>query len=581
MSLGGRVFRLGHQTAKTPLMIPDLWYKNAVIYSLSVDSFLDSNGDGIGDFAGLMRRLNYLQGLGVTAIWLMPFHPSPRRDHGYDVADYYAVDPRYGTLGDFVELTHACRQRGIRVMMDLVLNHTSDEHPWFQAAVADRKGKYRDFYIWADEKPADAEDGVVFPGIQESTWTWHNRAKAYYFHKFYEFQPDLNIANPEVRAELLKIIGYWLEIGVSGFRLDAVPFLIAADGIDVENADPAYEFLRELRAFAQWRKGDAVILAEANVPPKESLRYFGRSGDRLHMMFNFPVNQTLFYALASGDTGPLRKALRDSRGLPETAQWAHFLRNHDELDIDRLPKKQKEAVFDAFGPEPEMQLYGRGIRRRLAPMLMGDRRRIELANSLMMTLPGTPVIRYGDEIGMGDDLALPEREAARTPMQWSHETNGGFSISDEPARPVISNEAYGYRTVNVAAQRADPDSLLNWMERTIRMRKEVPEIGWGDYVVLDTPDHVLALRYDWRGKAAVFIHNLADRRCEVGLDATSGDEPGGPLVCLQTDERSEPDDKGWHHIVLEPFGYRWFRLGGLDDLIDERAEAAAEAEGAG
>ena len=562
-------------------MIPDLWYKNAVIYSLAVDSYLDSNGDGVGDFEGLMQRLDYLQGLGVTAIWLMPFHPSPREDHGYDVADYYGVDPRYGSLGDFVEFTHACRQRGIRVMMDLVLNHTSDQHPWFQAAVSDRDCKYRDYYIWAEEKPDDADEGMIFPGVQETTWTWHNRAKAYYFHKFYEFQPDLNISNPEVQAELLKVMGFWLELGVSGFRMDAVPFLIAEDGVNVRNPEPAFAFLRDLRAFAQWRKGDAVLLAEANIPPDKCLKYFGDDGDRLHMMFNFPVNQTMFYALASGNSGPLREKLEASKGLPSEAQWAHFLRNHDELDIGRLPEEQRNAVFAAFGPDEDMQLYGRGIRRRLAPMLGGDRRRLELAYSLMLTMPGSAVIRYGDEIGMGDDLSLAERTAARTPMQWSTEKHGGFTKGDEPVRPVISDDAYGYRSVNVADQRADPESLLNWTERMIRLRKELPEIGWGSFRILDTPDHILVMRYDWKGEAAVFLHNFADERTDVTVDVTCDDEPGRPLVCLHTHERSEPDDDGRHCVVLEAYGYRWFRLGGLDDMIKEGGGKRAAARAAG
>lgn len=548
-------------------MITDLWYKNAIIYSLSLDSFLDANGDGVGDFEGAMRRLDYLQGLGVTAIWLMPFQPSPGRDHGYDIADYYGVDPRYGTLGDFVEFTHACSQRGIRVMIDLVINHTSDQHPWFQAALADPKSRFRDFYIWADRKPADADEGVVFPGVQKSTWSYSKKARAWYFHRFMDFQPDLNIANPQVRAEMLKIIGFWLELGVSGFRMDAVPFLIAEDGINTKNPKLAFNMLREIRAFAQWRKGDAVLLAEANVPPAQAMEYVGEDGDRLHMMFNFPVNQTLFYALASGDSRPLRKKLEESRGLPETGQWANFLRNHDELDLGRLTEKQRQTVFDEFGPDKSMQLYDRGIRRRLAPMLHGDRRRYELAMSLMLTLPGTPVLRYGDEIGMGDDLSLPERECARTPMQWSDEKNGGFSTAKKPVRPPIAEGAYDFALINVARQRVEPESLLNWTERVVRLRKEVPEIGWGEYDILGTPKHILAIRYQWRGNATLFIHNLAGHRTEAVIDARDDDPKQGEMVCLLTNLHSRPDDKGQHNLVLDPYGYHWFRLGGLDDLI--------------
>lgn len=552
------------------------WYKNTIIYSLSIDSFLDGNGDGIGDFVGLMNRLDYLNGLGVGAVWLMPFHPSPRRDHGYDVADYYSVDPRYGSLGDFVEFTHGCRTRGMRVMMDLVLNHTSDQHPWFQAALADPDSKFRDYYIWSDEEPADAHEGMAFPGVQDSTWTYSPEAKAWYYHKFFEFQPDLNIANPQVQTELMKIIAFWLELGVSGFRMDAVPFLIAADGIRIKDAEPAYGLLRRIRELAQWRKGDAVFLAEANIPPEDSLKYFGEDGDRLHMMFNFPVNQTLFYALASADTRPLREMLEASKDLPPTAQWAHFLRNHDELDIGRLPDDQRQAVFDAFGPDKDMQLYGRGIRRRLAPMLGGDRRRLELAYSLMLTMPGTPVIRYGDEIGMGDDLSLPERDAARTPMQWSSARNGGFTSSTDPVRPVIDDGPYGYRTINVAVQRADSGSLLNWTERMLRTRKELPELGQGSYAILPAPDHVLAMCYTLEAKVSVFVHNLLDQRVEFRLPALAEDCSDRPLVCIQTNEIIPRHADGWYHVVLQPSGYRWLRIGGLEDMIvGEEPEADA------
>ena len=556
-------------------MTEDRWYKNAVIYSLSLDSFLDSTGDGIGDFAGLRDRVDYLQGLGVTAIWLMPFHPSPRKDHGYDVADYYDVDSRYGSLGDFVGFVHACRQRGIRVMMDLVLNHTSDQHPWFQAAISDKDCKYRDFYIWAKDRPEDAEDGMIFPGVQETTWTWNRKAQAYYFHKFYEFQPDLNLANPQVQAELLKIVGFWLQLGVSGFRVDAVPFLIAADGINVRNPEPAYEFLRRIREFAQWRRGEAVLLAEANIPPPDCIKYFGEHGERMQMMFNFPINQALFYAMASADTLPLREKLKQSRGLPPTAQWAHFLRNHDELDIGRLPDEQRKAVFDAFGPDEDMQLYGRGIRRRLAPMLGGERARLELAYGLMLTMPGTPVIRYGDEIGMGEDLSLPQRDAGRTPMQWSHEKNGGFSPCDEPVRPVIDEGPYGYRKVNVAMQRADENSFLHWMMRMLRIRKELTEVGHGDFQVLDTEPHILAMVYSHEGRTSVFTHNLSQSKVEFVMEMPAQyKKDGKAMVCLQSNRPVPPVEGDKYDLVLEPYGYRWFRLGGLEDMISEEGPQA-------
>ena len=548
-------------------MIQDLWYKNAVIYSLSVDSYVDSNGDGHGDFRGLMRRLDYLQGLGINTVWLMPFQTSPRKDHGYDVSDYYDVDPRFGNLGDFVEFTHACEQRGIRVMMDLVINHTSDQHPWFQAALKDPTSKFRDYYIWSEEKPDDADEGMVFPGVQETTWTWREEVGAYYYHKFYAFQPDLNIANPEVRDEILKIVGFWLQLGVSGYRMDAVPFLIAADGVNVKSPEPAYEFLRDIRAFAQWRVGDAVLLAEANIPPEECLKYFGEAGDRLHMMFHFAANQAMFYALAAGDTRPLQKSLTAAGELPDTAQWAHFLRNHDELDIGNLPPRQRKAVFEAFGPKSDMQLYGRGIRRRLAPMLEGDRRRLELAYSLMMTLPGTPVIGYGDEIAMGEDLSLKERLPVRTPMQWSSQKNAGFSCADKLELPVISKGPFSYKKVNVSIQRPEPDSFLNWMERTIRMRKELPEIGWGDFSIIKTTTSILAVRYQWEKAVSLFVHNFKNEECQLKLDASILGDADKPLICLQTDDRCEVD-KGKYTMQLAAYGYRWYKLGGLEDMFD-------------
>ncbi len=549
-------------------MINDLWYKNAVIYCLSVGTYMDANGDGVGDFEGLMRRLDYLHGLGVTAVWLMPFQTSPCKDDGYDVADYYNVDPRYGTLGDFVEFTHAAKQRGIRVLIDLVVNHTSNEHPWFKEARKDPKSKHRDWYIWSKKKPANANTGMVFPGVQKTTWSYDGEARAYYFHRFYDFQPDLNTSHPEVQAEILKIMGFWIQQGVSGFRMDAVPFIISTKGPTVKKPKEQFDMLRSFREFLQWRKGDCIILAEANVLPDTDMDYFGDDGERMHMMFNFQVNQHLFYALASCDTRPLVKAMKATKSRPATAQWGLFLRNHDELDLGRLTKEQRQTVFDEFGPEKNMQLYDRGIRRRLAPMLGGDQRRLELAYSLMFTLPGTPVIRYGDELGMGDNLDLPERNCARTPMQWSGEPNGGFTKSKKPNKPVIDEGPYGFERINAAAQRRHPESMLNWTERIIRMRKEVPEIGWGDFEVLKVRDPaVLVMRYDWRNNSVVVMHNLHEEPREISVDVGLG-EQGQRLVNLLGEEHSEADESGKHRVVLEGYGYRWYRVGGLDYLLN-------------
>lgn len=551
--------------APAAVMINDLWYKNAIIYCLSVGTFQDSNGDGVGDFQGLGRRLDYLQGLGVTAVWLMPFQSSPCRDGGYDISDYYNVDPRYGTLGDFVEFTRAAHQRGMRVLIDLVVNHTSDQHPWFREACRDPASKYRDWYVWSKTRPASANEGMVFPGVQKSTWNYNKRAKAWYFHRFYDFQPDLNTSNPYVQAEILKIMGFWTQLGVSGFRMDAVPFVISTKGADIRKPQEQFDMLRSFRELLQWRQGDAIILGEANVLPKDDLEYFGDDGDRLQMMFNFQVNQNLFYALAAADVRPLVGALEKTRQRPATAQWAMFLRNHDELDLGRLTKRQRERVFAEFGPDKNMQLYDRGIRRRLAPMLRNDRRRLELAYSLMLTLPGTPVIRYGDEIGMGDDLSLPERECARTPMQWSTEPLAGFTDARRAVSKVIGEGPFGFAHVNVAEQRRDPGSLLNWMERVIRMRKEILEVSWGDFEVLPLDDNaILMVRYTWRGNSVLFLHNLSDAPCEAAFTLP------GPLINVLSDDHSEPEGRGKHRILLEPYGYRWFREGGLGYILKRK-----------
>ncbi len=549
-------------------MINDLWYKNAVVYCLSVGTYMDSNGDGVGDFAGLMNRLDYIQGLGVTAIWLMPFQGSPACDDGYDVSDYYDVDARYGTLGDFVEFTHAARQRGIRIIIDLVVNHTSDQHPWFKEARRDRSSRYRDWYVWAKKRPANANKGLVFPGVQKSTWCYDEVARLWFFHRFYKFQPDLNTANPHVQAEILKIMGFWIQLGVSGFRMDAVPFVISEKGAKVRQPTQNYDMLRTLREFLQWRKGDSIILAEANVLPDTDLDYFGRDGDRMHMMFNFQVNQNLFYALAAADMRPLAKALKATKPRPATGQWGLFLRNHDELDLGRLTVVQRQTVFDSFGPEPRMQLYDRGIRRRLAPMLGGDRRRIELAYSLIFTLPGTPVLRYGDELGMGDALSLPERSCARTPMQWSGEPHAGFTKSDKPTLPVISSGPFGFEHVNAASQRRDPNSMLNWTERIIRMRKEVPEIGWGDFTIIPCRvPAVLVMRYDWRNNSVLFVHNLDSTPREISFTSGLEKKAGEWLVNLLSNDHNRADPKGKHRLVMEAYGYRWFRVGGLDYVL--------------
>jgi maltose alpha-D-glucosyltransferase/alpha-amylase len=551
------------------MSIEDLWYKNAIIYCLDVEKYMDSNADGVGDFEGLSRRLEYLAGLGVTCVWLQPFYASPNRDNGYDVSDYYSVHPKYGTLGDFAEFTNHADALGIRIIVDLVVNHSSNEHPWFQSARGGPDSPFHDWYVWSEERPADHADGIVFPGVQKTNWTFDKTAGKYYFHRFYDFQPDLNTQHESVRDEIAKIMGFWLELGISGFRMDAVPFLIERKGAGVEHVKD-YELLHEMRDFLQWRRRDAILLAEANVPPEEDMNYFGANGDNLQMMLNFAVNQRLFYAMASGDVEPLRWALEQTAQRPDAAQWVHFLRSHDECDLGRLSDEQRQQVFRAFGPEKNMQLYNRGIRRRLTPMLHNDRRRLELAFSLLFSLPGTPMMQYGDEIGIGDDLSLPERECARTPMQWTSERNGGFSRADQVVRPVIDDGEYGYRKVNVANQRRDRDSLLNFVERTIRVRRECPEISWGAFEIIrsSAPD-VLVLRYDWRNTSLVTLHNFASEARQVSFNVGAS---GGELlvdVFSETDSRAQSSDR--HTINLQPYGYRWLRVGAVDNAMDRTA----------
>ena len=543
-------------------MIEELWYKNAVIYSLDLETFMDANGDGTGDFEGLSTRLDYLHALGVDTIWLAPFQPTPNKDNGYDIYDYYGVDARHGSSGDFVAFMHRAKKLGIKVIIDLVVNHSSDQHPWFKNARTGKDARYRDWYVWSDERPSDWNEGMVFPGVQEATWTLDPKSNTYYFHRFFEYQPDLNTDNPEVRAEIERIMGYWLQLGVDGFRVDAVPFILESPAPGKKKPKLRFEYLKEMRRFLTWRKGDAVLLGEANVLPKENKNYFGDEGDGIHLMFNFYVNQHMFYTLATGDTAPLIEALEETRELFPTSQWAQFLRNHDELDLGRLTDEQRQAVFDRFGPDESMQLYDRGIRRRLAPML-GSRPEIELAYSLMFSLPGTPVIRYGDEIGMGDDLSLPEREAVRTPMQWSAEKGAGFSKAPKLVHPVINEGFYSYMHVNVENQRREPTSLLNWMTALIRLRKECPEIGFGSWEILDLGyTNVLGMCYSWNGHSLLIFHNFSEKPLEVVLDNRKVKEER--LIDLMKNVESVADEKGKHTIILEAYGYRWFRAGEID-----------------
>ncbi|MFG2064350.1 alpha-amylase family protein [Micromonospora sp. NPDC048871] len=542
----------------------DRWYSEAVVYCLDIDTFADSDGDGVGDFQGLIGRLDYLARLGVTCLWLNPIHPSPNEDDGYDATDFYNVDPRLGTLGDFAELLHQASNRGIRVIIDLVVNHTSDQHPWFISARSSPDSPYRDWYIWSEHEPADRHQGMVFPGEQHETWTYDRTAKAWYYHRFYKFQPDLNIENPQVRAEIKKITSFWLQLGVSGFRMDAVPFIIERTEPGNPDSPKDFEFLTDLRQHVQWRRGDAVLLAEANVEPDQLPAFFGDgsgSGNRIHMLFDFMLNGRLMLALAREDPEVIIEALRDTPKLPTGGQWATFLRNHDEIDLSRLTADQRNDVFARFGPDENMQLYGRGIRRRLAPMLGNDRRHIELAYSLQFSLRGTPVLRYGEEIGMGEDLSLEGRDAIRTPMQWSYQDNAGFSTAEPEKliRPVIDKGEYGYQQVNVTAQRRDPRSLLGWFERMIRTLREAPETGSGSttYIDVPMPPGVLAHRADGPTGTMVFLHNLSTEDVEVDLStlAPEADQPIDVLSDHNYDDLGKLD-----RLKLAGHGYRWIRL---------------------
>lgn len=538
----------------------DLWWKNAVIYCLDVETFLDGDGDGVGDFAGLTSRIDYLAGLGVTCLWLMPFYPSPNRDDGYDISDFYNVHPDYGTLGDFVEFMRTARDRGLRVIIDLVMNHTSIEHPWFQAARADRESRFRDFYIWRDQPPQEDPKDLVFPGTETSQWAYDRRAKQYYLHRFYKHQPDLNITNPDVRDEIHKVIGFWLQLGVDGFRVDAVPFLIETLGAGKDVVSNPHDYLRDIRAFTSRRRGTAILLGEVNLKPKELRAFFGdEDGDELHMILSFTMNQALYLALVREEAAPLEKALQALPPIAIENGWANFVRNHDELSLDKLTEEERQEVFAAFGPDKGMQLYGRGIRRRLPTMLDGDQRRLRLAYSLMFSLPGIPTLFYGEEIGLAENLAIPDRYAVRTPMQWSAEPHGGFSSSTVKTlrRPIPEDPRFAPERVNVADQRRDPDALLNWMERLIRQRKERPEIGWGRCTLVKTTSPaIFAHRCDWDESVVIIIHNLSGRHTitEVALG------PDESLIEILSDANYEPPvDKG-KGIEVAGYGYRWFRV---------------------
>jgi maltose alpha-D-glucosyltransferase/alpha-amylase len=488
-----------------------LWYKNAIIYQVHVKAFYDSTRDGYGDFRGLLEKLDYIAGLGVTAIWLLPFFPSPLRDDGYDISDYYGVHPTYGTLEDLRELISAAHQRGLRIIGELVINHTSDQHPWFQRARRSPPGSVeRDYYVWSDTPDRYRQARIIFKDYEPSNWTWDNVARAYYWHRFFHHQPDLNFDNPAVRTEMINVMRFWLDQGLDGLRLDAVPYLFEREGTNCENLPETHAFLKQMRAVVDQHYPDRMLLAEANQWPQDVRAYFG-DGDECHMAFHFPLMPRMFMALRKEDARPIRDILEQTPRIPENCEWAIFLRNHDELTLEMVTDEERDYMYNEYAADPQMRI-NLGIRRRLAPLLSNNRRAVELLNSLLLSLPGTPIIYYGDEIGMGDNIYLGDRNGVRTPMQWNGDRNAGFSRADAARlySPLIIDPVYGYQAINVEAQEREPSSLLNWMKRLIRVRQRYPTLSVGSLQLLETSNRsVLAFTRRTSSQTLLIVANLS------------------------------------------------------------------------
>ena len=547
----------------------DLWYKNAIGYCIDVETFLDSDGDGVGDLHGVAQRIDYLAEIGVNCIWLMPFYPSPRIDHGYDISDFYGVDRRFGDHGDLVELIRLAHDRGIRVIIDIVINHTSDQHRWFRNARSSTNSRYRDYYVWRHDDPGDTSEQTMFPDEEDGIWTYDEKTAEWYLHHFLHSQPDLNTANPDVRDAIAKMMGFWLQLGVDGFRVDTVPFAInqaTALGRDGYELEEPHDYLRDLRAFLQRRasgQGSAIMLGEVNLPHEDQVDFFGGTdGDQLTMQFDFFTNQKLFVALARHEAGPLIDALKSRpTDLGTEPQYANFLINHDELTLDLLPEDEREEVLDTFAPEQHMRIFGRGLRRRLPGMFQGDPRRLKMAYALLFALPGTPVLLYGEEVGLAENLDLPGREAVRSPMQWSGEKNGGFSAA-KPSQLTrgVTQGSFGPEHVNVAAARRQPESLLHHISQLSKWYRESPELGWGQYEILDTGESaVFAHRTTWETRSMVLLHNLAPESATVVFTVT-GEEAGTQLVDLTSDEVCTLDENRSAGLKLDGYGYRWLRV---------------------
>ncbi len=488
-----------------------LWYKNAVFYQVYVRAFCDSNRDGHGDFPGLTSKLDYFAELGVDCLWIMPMYPSPLNDDGYDIADYYDIHPDYGTLDDFKTFLHEAHRRGLRVITDLVLNHTSDQHPWFQQARKSKDNPYRDYYVWSDSDQKYQGVRIIFLDVEKSNWSFDETTGQYYWHRFYASQPDLNYDNPAVREEMKNVVRFWLDLGVDGFRADAVPYLFEREGTSCENLPETHAYLKELRALIDHRYPGRVLLCEANMWPEDVRAYFGE-GDEFHMGFHFPIMPRIFMAIKKGDAADMIDILNRTPEIPETCQWVTFLRNHDELTLEMVTEEERQWMWEQYAPEPRMRL-NLGIRRRLAPLLDNDRRKIELANSLLFTLPGSPILYYGDEIGMGDNIWLPDRNGVRTPMQWDDGPAAGFSTAppDRLYAPIIDSPAYNPARVNVAAARSDPASLFHTIRRMIAARKQHNVFGWGAFSWADCDTTAVAAFWrEHEGARLLSLNNLRD-----------------------------------------------------------------------
>jgi maltose alpha-D-glucosyltransferase / alpha-amylase len=536
-----------------------LWYKNAVFYQVHVRAFYDSTGDGVGDFQGLAQKLDYLRDLGVNAIWLMPFFPSPLRDDGYDIADYRSVHPLYGTLQDFKSFLNAAHERQLRVIVEMVLNHTSDQHAWFQESRSSRDNPRRDWYVWSDSDTPYRTARIIFIDTEMSNWAWDPISKSYYWHRFFSHQPDLNYDNPAVREEMWDIMKFWLDIGVDGFRLDAVPYLIEREGTSCENLPETHIVIKEIRARLDSEYPGRMLLAEANQWPADLRPYFG-NGDEFHMAFHFPLMPRMFMGLKLEDRKPITEILKQTPEIPPSCQWGLFLRNHDELTLEMVTDMERDYMYDSYAHDKTMRL-NLGIRRRLAPLLEHDRRRIELMNGMLMSLPGTPILYYGDEIGMGDNVNLGDRNGVRTPMQWNGGWNGGFSNADPESlySPLLQNPVYGYQAVNVLSQKRSEHSLLSWMQHVIRLRRSTPLFGSGSIEFLYPKNHrVLAYVREQGDQAILIVNNLSNSAQAVELDLRR--YKGKILIEMFGGNLFPRIGDIPYLLTLGPYQFYWFKL---------------------